>query len=54
VDAISPQSRMATGVRVQKLDADDAILAVALVPPGETEATEGVDALEEEGGEEES
>ena len=47
VDAISPQSRMATGVRVQKLDADDAILAVALVPPGETEATEG-DALEEE------
>ncbi len=53
VDAISPQSRMATGVRVQKLDTDDAILAVALVPPGETEATEG-DALEEEGGEEES
>jgi DNA gyrase subunit A len=53
VDAISPQSRMATGVRVQKLDADDAILAVALVPPGETEATEG-DALEEEGSEEES
>jgi DNA gyrase subunit A len=53
VDAISPQSRMATGVRVQKLDADDAILAVALVPPGETEATES-DAIEEEGGEEES
>jgi DNA gyrase subunit A len=52
VDAISQQSRMATGVRVQKLDADDAILAVALVPPGETEATEG-DAGEE-GGEEES
>jgi DNA gyrase subunit A len=52
VDAISQQSRMATGVRVQKLDADDAILAVALVPPGETEATEG-DASEE-GGEEES
>jgi DNA gyrase subunit A len=52
VDAISQQSRMATGVRVQKLDADDAILAVALVPPGETEATEG-DAVEE-GGEEES
>jgi hypothetical protein len=44
---------MATGVRVQKLDADDAILAVALVPPGETEATES-DAIEEEGGEEES
>lgn len=33
VDAISPQSRMATGVRVQRLDADDAIAAVALVPP---------------------
>jgi DNA gyrase subunit A len=51
VDAISPQSRMATGVRVQKLDTDDAILAVALVPPGETEATEG-DATEESGEEE--
>jgi DNA gyrase subunit A len=33
VDAISPQSRTATGVRVQKLDGDDAIAAVALVPP---------------------
>ena len=33
VDAISPQSRMATGVRVQRLDSDDAIAAVALVPP---------------------
>jgi DNA gyrase subunit A len=33
VDAISPQSRMATGVRVQRLDEDDAIAAVALVPP---------------------
>jgi DNA gyrase subunit A len=32
VDAISPQSRMATGVRVQRLDDDDAIAAVALVP----------------------
>lgn len=41
VDAISPQSRMATGVRVQRLDEDDAIAAVALVPPvaeGEEEA----------------
>jgi DNA gyrase subunit A len=35
VNAISHQSRMATGVRVQKLDSDDAIFAVALVPPGE-------------------
>ncbi len=33
VDAISAQSRSATGVRVQKLDGDDAIAAVALVPP---------------------
>ena len=32
VDAISLQSRSATGVRVQKLDKDDAIAAVALVP----------------------
>src|ERR671933_679839 len=32
IDAISPQSRMATGVRVQRLDEDDAIAAVALVP----------------------
>jgi DNA gyrase subunit A len=33
VKAISCQSRAATGVRVQKLDGDDAIVAVALVPP---------------------
>ncbi len=33
VDAITTQSRAATGVRVQKLDEDDAIVAVALVPP---------------------
>lgn len=33
VDAISHQSRMATGVRVQRLDEDDAIVAIALVPP---------------------
>lgn len=32
VKAISPQSRAATGVRVQRLDEDDAIAAVALVP----------------------
>jgi len=37
VDAISLQSRMATGVRVQKLDGDDAIAAVALVPPSQEE-----------------
>lgn len=40
IDAISPQSRMATGVRVQRLDEDDAIAAVALVPlSGQEEAT---------------
>ena len=33
VQAISLQSRNATGVRVQKLDKDDAIAAVAPVPP---------------------
>ncbi|NER24413.1 MAG: DNA topoisomerase (ATP-hydrolyzing) subunit A [Symploca sp. SIO1C2] len=37
VDAISPQSRMATGVRVQRLDEDDAIAAVALVPISDQE-----------------
>ncbi|MEW6496176.1 MAG: DNA gyrase subunit A [Cyanobacteriota bacterium] len=43
IKAISPQSRMATGVRVQRLDEDDAIAAVALVPlSGEEE-----EALEE-------
>jgi len=40
VDAISPQSRMATGVRLQKLDSDDAIAAVALVPPSGEEGEE--------------
>ena len=40
VDAISPQSRTATGVRVQKLDSDDAIAAVALVPPAGEDGSE--------------
>ncbi|HIK31577.1 MAG TPA: DNA topoisomerase (ATP-hydrolyzing) subunit A [Oscillatoriales cyanobacterium M59_W2019_021] len=44
VKAISPQSRSATGVRVQRLDKDDAIAAVALVPP----SAEDGDLLEEE------
>jgi DNA gyrase subunit A len=48
VNAISSQSRSATGVRVQRLDEDDAIAAVALVPPsnGEEEAI-GEEELEE-------
>ncbi|ELR98265.1 DNA topoisomerase (ATP-hydrolyzing) subunit A [Gloeocapsa sp. PCC 73106] len=37
VKAISLQSRSATGVRVQKLDQEDAIAAVALVPPSSEE-----------------
>jgi len=37
VQAISLQSRMATGVRVQRLDEDDSIAAVALVPPSTEE-----------------
>ena len=40
VNAISPQSRAATGVRVQRLDEDDAIAAVALVPPNDSEQEE--------------
>lgn len=35
VNAVSLQSRNASGVRVQKLDADDAIAGIALVPPSE-------------------
>ncbi len=43
VNAISLQSRNATGVRVQRLDKDDAIAAVAPVPPlEEGEEEEGV------------
>ncbi|MFM6098034.1 MAG: DNA gyrase C-terminal beta-propeller domain-containing protein, partial [Dolichospermum sp.] len=33
VNAISIQSRSATGVKVQRLDEDDAITGVAIVPP---------------------
>jgi DNA gyrase subunit A len=38
VSAISQQSRSATGVRVQRLDKDDAIAEVAIVPPVGEEA----------------
>jgi DNA gyrase subunit A len=37
VNAIPTQSRSATGVRVQRLDDEDAIAAVAIVPPSEKE-----------------
>jgi DNA gyrase subunit A len=43
IDAISSQSRMATGVRVQKLDDDDAIMAVAIVPASNGEEDVDVD-----------
>lgn len=48
VNAISPQSRMATGVRVQRLDDDDAIAAVALVPPTNGEEPSSLGEEEEE------
>lgn len=37
VNAVSLQSRQASGVRVQKLDSEDAIAAIALVPPSAEE-----------------
>ena len=40
VQAISLQSRNATGVRVQRLDKDDAIAAVAPIPPIEVDEEE--------------
>jgi DNA gyrase subunit A len=44
VESISLQSRSATGVRVQRLDKSDAIVAVALVPPAaEEENSEAAD-----------
>ncbi|BAY60410.1 DNA gyrase subunit A [Calothrix brevissima NIES-22] len=45
VNAISVQSRSATGVRVQRLDEDDAITGVAIVPPdtGDTGELEEVE-----------
>jgi DNA gyrase subunit A len=44
VNAISIQSRSATGVRVQRLDEEDAINGVAIVPP---DAVDDVDVVEE-------
>lgn len=48
IGAISPQSRMATGVRVQRLDEDDAIAAVALVPLADQEEEAEAEAEETE------
>ncbi|GAB4212866.1 MAG: DNA gyrase subunit A [Synechococcales cyanobacterium] len=47
VQAISSQSRMGKGVRLQRLDEDDRIVAVTVVPPSLEE--EGATALAEEG-----
>jgi DNA gyrase subunit A len=41
INAISIQSRSATGVRVQRLDEDDAITGVAIIPPDGAEVEEG-------------
>jgi DNA gyrase subunit A len=35
VDAVSAQSRPASGVRLQRLDEDDSIAAVAIIPKAE-------------------
>jgi len=45
-DAISPQSRSATGVRVQRLDKDDAIAEVAIVPPAVEDVMGDEDAID--------
>ncbi|GAX35285.1 DNA topoisomerase (ATP-hydrolyzing) subunit A [Nodularia sp. NIES-3585] len=47
VNAISIQSRSATGVRVQRLDEEDAINGVAIVPPDAVDDVDVVDVLEE-------
>ncbi len=49
VNAISSQSRSATGVRVQRLDEDDAIAAVALVPQSSETMTLEEESLPNEG-----
>jgi DNA gyrase subunit A len=48
VNDISIQSRPATGVRLQRLDDEDAIAAVALVPPALQEEASPEVATEEE------
>ncbi len=49
VNAISSQSRSATGVRVQRLDEDDAIAAVALVPQSSETMTLEEESISHEG-----
>jgi DNA gyrase subunit A len=43
INAISIQSRSATGVRVQRLDEDDVITGVAIVPPDTVDATDATE-----------
>jgi DNA gyrase subunit A len=52
VDAIACQSRSAKGVRIQRLDEDDAIVGVALVPPADEdeEAAALIESSEAEAG----
>ena len=47
VNAISIQSRSATGVRVQRLDVEDAIMGVAIVPPDTGDAADNDENTEE-------
>ena len=47
VNAISIQSRSATGVRVQRLDVEDAIMGVAIVPPDTGDAADNDEDTEE-------
>ncbi|WP_427162478.1 DNA gyrase subunit A [Aliinostoc sp. HNIBRCY26] len=48
VNAISIQSRSATGVRVQRLDEDDAITGVAIVPPDTADTADTAETEEAE------
>jgi DNA gyrase subunit A len=42
-DAVPQQSRAATGVRLQRLDAGDRLTEVVLVPPAAAEPEENLD-----------
>jgi DNA gyrase subunit A len=48
-DAVPQQSRAATGVRLQKLDARDRLSEVVLVPPAAEEEEEGALTTEDAG-----
>jgi DNA gyrase subunit A len=46
INAISCQSRAASGVRLQRLDEDDAIVAVAIVPASDAEESDTEETLD--------